>query len=130
MGSATCLNRAARAVLVISASRSSRDALASLVATARGAGQVDRRGRLQGNRGASSAPDLVVLDAERVGDAALDFIAQVRRTRPHVRTLVLVTSVEQQTQAQVSGCDVALVKGYPARELIVAVEGLLADRQA
>jgi hypothetical protein len=42
--------------------------------------------------------------------------------------LLLVDDMRQQTQAQVAGADVALIKGYPAHELIETVQALLSRR--
>jgi hypothetical protein len=52
----------------------------------------------------------------------------LRIDHPSTKSLVLVENMRQQTQVQVAGADVALIKGYPANELIETAKALLAPR--
>ena len=68
---------------------------------------------------------LVVIDIERDEERGLALIRRIREGDASVRTLLLVSSVHSQTEAQLAGADVALIKGYPANDLIATVERLL-----
>jgi DNA-binding NarL/FixJ family response regulator len=71
-------------------------------------------------------PDLVVLDMGGLGEEALQILAFVHLHQLVMKILLLVEDMRQQTQAQVAGADVALIKGYPAHELLETVQALLA----
>ena len=71
-------------------------------------------------------PDLIVLDMGGLGEEALLILEYSRRHQPMMKSLVLVEGMRHQTQAQVAGADVALIKGYPAHELLETVQALLA----
>jgi DNA-binding NarL/FixJ family response regulator len=73
----------------------------------------------------NQSPDMVVLDVEGLGEEVFELLAMLQKVHPNTKSLVLVESMRQQTQAQVAGGDVALIKGYPARELIETVQALL-----
>jgi DNA-binding NarL/FixJ family response regulator len=68
-------------------------------------------------------PDLIVLDTDVGG---LDLFTALHGKCPGVKILLLVEDMRQQTQAQVAGADVALIKGYPAHELLKTVQAMLA----
>ena len=74
----------------------------------------------------NQSPNLVVLDVERLGEEVHELLAMLKKDHPNTKSLLLVESMRQQTQAQVAGVDVALIKGYPADELRETVEALLA----
>jgi len=69
-----------------------------------------------------SMPDLVILD---LTEGLLELLQEIQNQCPRVKSLLLVGGMRQQTQAQVAGADVALIKGYPAHELIETVRALL-----
>jgi DNA-binding NarL/FixJ family response regulator len=72
------------------------------------------------------SPDLLLLDVEGHGEEVHELLAMLQKNHPYSKSLVLVESLRQQTQVQVAGADVALIKGYPADELIETVNALLA----
>jgi DNA-binding NarL/FixJ family response regulator len=72
------------------------------------------------------SPDLLLLDIEGLGEEVHELLAMLQNNHPKSKSLVLVESLRQQTQVQVAGADVALIKGYPADELIATVKALLA----
>jgi DNA-binding NarL/FixJ family response regulator len=69
-----------------------------------------------------SPPDLVVLDAS---EDPLRLLGQIQERYPRSRILLFVESVRQQTQAQVAGADVVLLRGFPAQALIETMQALL-----
>jgi DNA-binding NarL/FixJ family response regulator len=69
-----------------------------------------------------SPPDLVVLDAS---EDPLGLLGQIQERYPRSRILLFVESVRQQTQAQVAGADVVLLRGFPAQALIETMQALL-----
>jgi DNA-binding NarL/FixJ family response regulator len=73
----------------------------------------------------ASSPDLVILD---LTEGLIELLQEIRIQCPGVKSLLLVEGMRQQTQAQVAGADVALIKGYPAHELIETVHALLLAR--
>ena len=111
-------------VLIIAKKGTLRSSLAEFLRAIPGVGEVaqmqDQSEALK--RIELNAPNLVVLDFEVGG---LEFLAELQIGCPGVRSLVLVDDMRQQTQAQVAGADVALIKGYPAHELIKTVQALL-----
>ena len=76
----------------------------------------------------NQSPDLIVLDVEGLGEEVLELLAMLKKDHPNTKSLLLVESMRQQTQAQVAGADVALIKGYPADELIKTAKALMALR--
>jgi DNA-binding NarL/FixJ family response regulator len=112
-------------ILIVAKQATVRSGLALLMEAIPGVGGIDQaRGIADALQHAGlTAPDLLLLDA---GEGDLDLLASLKSICPSLKSLLLVDDMRQQTQAQVAGADVALIKGYPARELIETVEVLLA----
>ena len=112
-------------VLIVAKKASLRGGLAALVEAIPG---VDRVAQAHNpvealKQAGMESPDLIVLDTDGGG---LDLLAALHGMCPGVKSLLLVEDMRQQTRAQVAGADVALIKGYPANELIETVQALLA----
>jgi DNA-binding response OmpR family regulator len=70
-------------------------------------------------------PALLLLDA---GSTASDTWLTVRRAKarwPRARTIVLVSNVQQQAEAEAAGADTVLLEGFPAGRLVAAIVRLL-----
>lgn len=114
-------------VLIVSATSTLQEGLGALMASIPGVEE------LQQIQGAAQAlhmmeqrqPDLVVLDMEGLEAETSDILAFIRRHKSATKSLLLVGGTRQQTQVQVAGADVALIKGYPAQELVETVQALL-----
>jgi DNA-binding NarL/FixJ family response regulator len=114
-------------VLIVSATSTLQEGLEGLIASTP---EVEKLKRVQGAPQAlrimkQRQPDLVVLDMEGLDAEVLDILAFIRQQKPAIKSLLLVEGMRQQTQAQVAGVDVALIKGYPAHELVETVQALL-----
>jgi DNA-binding NarL/FixJ family response regulator len=70
-------------------------------------------------------PDLILLDSALFDPGVSDVLCRARELRPHARWILLADNVQQQQDAAVGGADVALLKGSPAAELVLAIETLL-----
>jgi DNA-binding NarL/FixJ family response regulator len=117
-----------RTVLIVSTRRSLQEGLEALLASlpeirilARVRSAEQAVGILE-----NLSPDLLLLDVEGLGEESHQLLAMLQNNHPKSKSLVLVESLRQQTQVQVVGADVALIKGYPADELIETVKALLA----
>jgi DNA-binding NarL/FixJ family response regulator len=117
----------ARSILIVSTRQSLQEGLEALLAS------IPEVGNLEHAHSAEQAmsiienetPDLIVLDLEGFGEKVLGLLATRQKENPNSKSLVLVESLRQQTHVQVAGADVALVKGYPAHELVDTVQALL-----
>lgn len=69
---------------------------------------------------------LVLLDINLHGDEVPIVLRQIKARWPKTRCLVLADNVRQQQAARDAGADSALLKGFPAEQLFVTIEGLLA----
>jgi DNA-binding NarL/FixJ family response regulator len=70
-------------------------------------------------------PALVLVDAGLADD---DIWLTVRRARarwPGARTIILVSNVDQQMEAEAAGADAVLLEGFPAGRLVAAIVKLL-----
>jgi DNA-binding NarL/FixJ family response regulator len=114
-------------ILVVSKEASLRDGMVTLLTSHPGIGEISQaRSRSEALRLIKvSAPELVILDLR---EGLLKLLQDIRNQCPGVKSLLLVEGMHQQTQAQVAGADVALIKGYPAHELIETVQALLLTR--
>jgi DNA-binding NarL/FixJ family response regulator len=83
-------------------------------------------------------PALIILDmAERrkelvhdVGPCSLkvqDVIKQIKTQWPHIHLIVLVEDIALQKEAETSGADSALLKGFSAQKLVALIEDLLSQ---
>jgi DNA-binding NarL/FixJ family response regulator len=70
-------------------------------------------------------PDLVLLDMDLPGNEPCAFLRQIKNDWPATRCIALAEDVPQQREAEASGADIALVKGFPPAQLIAIIEGLL-----
>jgi DNA-binding NarL/FixJ family response regulator len=78
---------------------------------------------------AEQRPVLVLVDANLSDrqDAASSAVRMLKAQEPAVRCLVLADDVHQRQAIESAGADVALVKGFPAGELLEVIEGLLPE---
>ena len=114
-------------VLIVAREKTVRSGLARLTEAILGVGGVyQAHGEAEALQLAEvRAPDLLVLD---VGEDGLDLLVSLKALCPSMKSLLLVDDMRQQTQAQVTGAHVALIKGYPAQELIETLQALLSRR--
>ena len=77
--------------------------------------------------GAEIRPDVVLLDASLREEQVWAALGQIKEEWSQTRSIVLVEDSQQQQKAQASGADVVLIKGYPAANLIAAIERLLSQ---
>jgi DNA-binding NarL/FixJ family response regulator len=75
---------------------------------------------------AGHRPALVVLETSLPAEDGQSALRQIKAAWPSTRCIALADDVYEQDEAEASGADVVLLKGYPAAELIAAVERLLA----
>lgn len=117
-----------RTVLIVSTRQSMQEGLRVLLTSIpeiQILGQVRRTEQATGSI-ENFSPDLIVLDIEGLGEEVHQLLAMLQKDHPNTKSLVLVENLRQQTQVQIAGADVALIKGYPADELIETAEALLA----
>ncbi|MGD9029405.1 MAG: hypothetical protein PVG25_06300 [Anaerolineae bacterium] len=112
--------------LIIARPEPLRDGLHALVGTMPQIGSVnvvsDVHTALKADIG---CPALLLLDA---GSTASDTWLTVRRAKarwPRARTIVLVSNVQQQAEAEAAGADTVLLEGFPAGRLVAAIVRLL-----
>jgi DNA-binding NarL/FixJ family response regulator len=74
---------------------------------------------------AERSPDLVLLDGKLADHEPWAMLEQIKKNWPAIRCIVLAEDVPQQREAEASGADIALVKGFAPVQLIAAVERLL-----
>ena len=74
-------------------------------------------------------PDLVLLDMDLPGNEPCALLRQIKNDWPATRCIALAEDVPQQREAEASGADIALVKGFPPAQLIATIEGLLQVRE-
>jgi DNA-binding NarL/FixJ family response regulator len=72
---------------------------------------------------------LVLTDASPSNgrDTASTAVRMIKAREPATRCLVLADDVHQRQAVESAGADVALVKGFPAGELLEVIEGLLPE---
>jgi DNA-binding NarL/FixJ family response regulator len=71
-------------------------------------------------------PDLVLLDAEELGNETFRLMDVIRAKRPASRCIVLVRGEDEAREAQSLGAAEILIKGSSAAQLFEAVERVLA----
>lgn len=71
----------------------------------------------------TTAPDLVLLDAELPGLPMVEMLSVLQRAFPEVRTTVLSTRPEAGPAALSAGADAFVSKTDPAEDLLAAIEG-------
>jgi DNA-binding NarL/FixJ family response regulator len=78
---------------------------------------------------AEQRPVLVLVDASLSSqwDAVSSAVRMLKAQEPAARCLVLADDVHQRQAVESAGADVALVKGFPAGELLEVIEGLLLE---
>lgn len=104
-----------------------RDGLRALVGTMPQIGTIDALSDVQSawRSDFDLYPALVLLDANLIRD---DVWRAVRRTKvrwPRARTIILVSDVQQQGEAEDAGADAVLLHGFPAGRLVAAMVKLL-----
>lgn len=68
-------------------------------------------------------PALIILELSSC--KVQDIINQINTQSSHINLIVLVENISQQKEAEASGADRVLVKGFPAHKLISIVEELM-----
>jgi DNA-binding NarL/FixJ family response regulator len=71
------------------------------------------------------SPDLVMLDAEALGDQAEALLAGIKEVRPQCHCIALICNISGERQARSAGADAILLKGFPAAKLFGTVDRLL-----
>ena len=72
-----------------------------------------------------SCPELLVIDGNILSSNVGRLLERVREECPHSRCLVLVDSTAQLNEAESAGADRAVLKGYPASQLLRVVSELI-----
>lgn len=80
------------------------------------------------NDGNEMPADLILLDANLFDEDAWMAVTDMRREWPQTHFIVLTESDAQRKNAQKSGAELVLPKGYPAAKLITLIEDLIAKR--
>ena len=114
-------------VLIVASPGELREGLQALLATQFQIGRV-----LVANDGAEalsaierSCPELLVIDGNILASNVRRLLERAREECPHSRSLVLVDSAAQLNEADSAGADRAVLKGYPAAQLLGAVSELI-----
>jgi len=68
-------------------------------------------------------PALIILDKSLI--KGQDVIKQIKAQRPHIHLIVLVEDIAQQQEAETSGADSVLIKGFSVQKFISIIENLL-----
>jgi DNA-binding NarL/FixJ family response regulator len=112
--------------LIIARPEPLRDGLQALVGTMPQIGTIDVLNDVHSALKADvGTPALLLLDAGMTGNDVWLTLRRAKARWPRARTIVLVNSVEQQTEAEAAGADVALLEGFPAGRLVAAIVKLL-----
>ena len=72
-------------------------------------------------------PALVILDMSSL--EVQDVINEIKNQWPHISVIVLAEDITQQKDAETSGADSVLLKGFPAQKLITIVETVFDRRE-
>jgi DNA-binding response OmpR family regulator len=67
-------------------------------------------------------PTLIILDSASI--QARELIQEIKTQWPQIHLIVLVEDIPQQKDAEGSGADSVLVKGFPAQKLVRVLENL------
>jgi len=70
-------------------------------------------------------PALVLVDGDQNGGSAWRMIRRTKDRWPQARTIILVSTVQQQVEAEAAGADAVLLQGLPAGRLVAAIVKLL-----
>jgi DNA-binding NarL/FixJ family response regulator len=70
-------------------------------------------------------PALVLLETPVADDHVWLTVRRARAMWPRARTIILVSNVQQQAEAEAAGADVVLFQGFPAGRLTAAIVKLL-----
>ena len=70
-------------------------------------------------------PELLVIDGNILASNVGRLLERAREECPHSRCLVLVDSTVQLNEAESAGADRAVLKGYPASQLLRFVSELI-----
>jgi DNA-binding NarL/FixJ family response regulator len=70
-------------------------------------------------------PALVLLDSGMTVDDVWLTLRGAKARWPLARTIVLVSDVQQQAEAEAAGADMVLLEGFPAGRLVAAILRLL-----
>lgn len=113
--------------LIIAGPGPLRDGVQALIGTMPQVGGVEVVSDLDSalTRRVDLVPILLLMDANRSNDQVWLSVRRARRMWPGVRTIMLVSSVEQQAEAEAAGADVVLLQGFPAARLVAAIVRLL-----
>lgn len=111
-------------VMIIARQDTLRGGLVGLIEAIPGVGVIDQvqSGEEAMQQAELTTPNLLILD---MYEGSLDVFTTLKELYPGMKSLLLVDDMRQQTRAQVAGADVALIKGYPAQELVETVQALL-----
>ncbi len=72
-------------------------------------------------------PAIVLLDSSLALQEILPLLSQIKGGYPRTRCIALVENVQQQSVAREAGADHALVTGFSARALRLAIDQILKD---
>jgi DNA-binding NarL/FixJ family response regulator len=70
-------------------------------------------------------PDLVLMDANGIGDAIWSLLRTIRSLYPQTRVVAVVNSSDQECEAGEAGADAVLFRGFSAEELFAIVRSIL-----
>ena len=114
-------------VLIVASPGELREGLQALLSTRSQIGRV-----LVANDGAEalsaierSCPKLLVVDGNIPASNVRRLLERAREECPHSKSLVLVDNAAQLSEAESAGADRAVLKGYPAPQLLRAVSELV-----
>jgi len=104
-----------------------RDGLQALVGTMPQIGRIEVMNDLSSALRAEvhQSPALVLLDGGLTDGQVWLSVRRAKAKWPRARTIILVSSVEQQSDAEAAGADAVLLQGFPAGRLVAAIVRLL-----
>jgi DNA-binding NarL/FixJ family response regulator len=70
-------------------------------------------------------PEVVLLDVNLPDSQVWTLLPQIKRVCPETHCIVLVDLMKQQQQAELSGADAVLLKGFATSEIFVTIKNLL-----
>ena len=124
------MSKKLKSALIVAQPSPLRDALRALVTTMAQVEMVAETGSINtlAELHIRFQPDLVILDADVQDEDVWRALTQIQNQCAQTRFCILVEGEDQRQQAEASGADLVLHKGFPAADLAETLEKLLAQK--